>query len=33
MGAKSTVSDAEAQGVGKRRRIPTDNGKQQGYKG
>ena len=28
MGAKSTVSDAEALGVGERRKIPTDKGKQ-----
>ena len=33
MGAKSTVSDAEALGVGERRKIPTDKGKQHGYKG
>ena len=28
VGAKSTVSDAEALGVGERRKIPTDKGKQ-----
>ena len=28
MGAKSTVSDAEAPGVGERRKIPTNKGKQ-----
>ena len=28
MGAKSTVSDAEALGVGERRKIATDKGKQ-----
>ena len=28
MGTKSTVSDAEALGVGERRKIPTDKGKQ-----
>ena len=33
MGAKSTVNDAEALGVGERRKIATDKGKQHGYKG
>ena len=33
MGAKSTVSDAEALGVGERRKIPTDKSKQHGHKG